>query len=193
MAVELHIDIDEVLAGLNKMRLDAAVSKPQFRRIVSKELAAARRDIAKDAKGVMKHDPRQAWKGVKTVTYKRKTLGGLLAILEPRGKVYRSNYRTPKKVRSGKVGGNRAPAHPDYTIRRGEYWGQSRSFVLRFLNGTNTREAGRFTGKFRGANRGRISQSDGWFDRSAYKHAEEAVTRIGDRLREAVTKNFDEG
>ena len=193
MAVELHIDVDATMRDLEGMRLKGAVTKAQFRRIVSKELAVARRGIAADAKSVMQHDPRQAWKGVKSATYKRKALGGLLAILEPKGKVFRSNYRTPKMARVKKVGGNRAPAHPDYTIRRGEYWGQSRAFVLRFLDGTNPRTAGRFTGKFKGANRGRISKSEGWFERSAEKHAEAAAARIGERLTEAVTEYWKKG
>lgn len=185
------MDVDAVLRDLERMRLDRAVSKPQFRRIVKRELSVARRNVAKEARRVLKNDPRQAWKGVKTVTY-RKTLGGNIAILEPKGRVWRSDWKKPRKVRSGKIGGNRVTPHPDYTVRRDSYWGASRAFVLRFINsGTNIREAGRFSTKFKGANRGRITRETGWFEKAANREAEAAVERIQEQLTNEVIREYE--
>ena len=46
--------------------------------LIRKVLMAARRTISNDAKGVMKNDPRQAYKAVKSAVYRR-ILGGNVA------------------------------------------------------------------------------------------------------------------
>ena len=192
MAIELHIDIDTVLRDLENMRLERAVEKEQFRRIVRKELSVARRNLIKEARRVLEHDPRQAYKGVKMMVYRRKALGGNIAILEPKGKTLISDWKKPRKVRSSKIGGNRVKPHPDYTVRRDSYWGASRAFVLRFVNsGTNIREAGRFSNNFKGANRGRITKNLGWFERAADREAAAAVDRIKDEITAEVVREYE--
>ena len=51
--------------------------------LIRKVLLAARRTISGDAKGVIKSDPRQAYKAVKSAVYRR-ILGGNVSILSKR-------------------------------------------------------------------------------------------------------------
>ena len=188
-ALEFHVDVDAVLEGLEKMRTENGMTKRELRRLIGKELSVARREVAKAAKSAIGADPRQAWKGVKSVQYKKKALGGMVAILEPRGKVWTSNWQRPKKARAGKIGGNRMKRSAA-TIKRDSYWGASRAFVLRFLNsGTQIRRTGKQGKRYTGANRGLIT-GKGWFETSATAAAERAAARIVEGVKASVTKRF---
>ena len=67
--------------------------------LIRKVLLAARRTIAKDAKGVMKSDPRKAYKAVKSAVY-RQILGGSVSILNKRGTKFDS-YEPPRTLQPG--------------------------------------------------------------------------------------------
>jgi hypothetical protein len=109
----------------------------QVQKLIRKVLMAARREVAKAASGKMKSDPRKAYKAVKTAVYRR-ILGGSVSILNKRGTKF-DHYEPPRTLRPGQRGGNRRPRsqRSDNLLH---YAGDSRAFVLRFLNaGTNAR------------------------------------------------------
>jgi hypothetical protein len=122
-------------------------------KLIRKVLMQARSEIGKGIK-FDKGDPRQAYKAVKTAVY-RQILGGSVSILRKRraGTQF-SNYEPPRTLKAGQRGGNRRPRsqRSDNLLH---YAGDSRAFVLRFLNaGTNARYI-QFTGD---SNRSRVNR-----------------------------------
>ena len=119
-----------------KQELDALLmSNPEMekkvKKLIQKVLAAVRSSMSKEAKGIMKSDPRQAYKAVKSTVY-RQILGGSVSILQrKRAKGGGGNY-TPQRHPSHR-GGNRRP-RSQRTIALQSYWGADRGFILRFIN-----------------------------------------------------------
>lgn len=106
-------------------------------KLVRKVLMAARREVGKAAAGVMKSDPRKAYKAVKSAVY-RQILGGSVSLYNKRSVKFDS-YEPPRTLQPGQRGGNRRPRsqRSDNLLH---YAGASRAFVLRFLNaGTSGR------------------------------------------------------
>ena len=118
--------------------------------LIRKVLLAARKQISGSIQNgnVMKNDPRQAYKAVKSAVYRR-ILGGNVSILSKRraGKrgpeppvVHQLEHRTNSK--GNHRGGNRMP-RSRRTVDLLTYQGADRGFILRFLNaGTDNRESG---------------------------------------------------
>ena len=117
------------------------MSNPQMEKkvqgLIRNVLLAARRTIANDAKGAMQSDPRKAYKAVKSAVY-RQILGGSVSLYNrKRGKF--DNYEPPRTLQPGQRGGNRRQ-RSQRTDNVMHYAGESRAFILRFLNqGTNGR------------------------------------------------------
>ena len=85
----------------------------------------------------MKASPRQTYRAVKSAIY-RQILGGNVSLLNKRS-VKMSNYEPPRTLKSGKRGGNRK-SRSTRSEDLIHYAGDSRGFVLRFLNaGTDDR------------------------------------------------------
>ena len=75
--------------------------------LVRKVLMIARANIGRAASDVMKSDPRQAYKAVKTAVY-RQILGGNVSILNKRKAATKfSAYEPPRTLQQGQRGGNR--------------------------------------------------------------------------------------
>lgn len=111
------------------------MSNPQMEKkvqgLIRKVLLAARREVAQDAHGAMKSDPRKAYKAVKSAVY-RQILGGSVSLYNrKRGKF--DNYEPPRTLKEGQRGGNRRQRSPR-TNNVMHYAGESRAFILRFLN-----------------------------------------------------------
>lgn len=108
----------------------------KVQKLIRRVLMAARKEISQAAGDAMKSDPRQAYKAVKTSVY-RQILGGSVSILNK--KHGKQGYSTPEPpVHTGR-GGNRRP-RSSRTIALQSYIGDSRAFILRFLNaGTEDR------------------------------------------------------
>lgn len=121
------------------------------KKLVETELKRVQKATQQAAKAVLGSDPRQAYKGVRVVKYKR-IMGGNINILSPRkGGAYVINtadiiYRKRYRYRSSR------------TKALQEYAGPSRSFVLRFIEGgTIKRTAGtKYSSKGGSGNRGII-------------------------------------
>jgi hypothetical protein len=137
---------------LEALMMSNPAMEKQVQKLIRKVLMAARREVAKAASGKMKADPRKAYKAVKTAVYRR-ILGGSVSILNKRGTKF-DHYEPPRTLRPGQRGGNRRPRsqRSDNLLH---YAGDSRAFVLRFLNaGTNARYI-QFTGD---SNRSRVNR-----------------------------------
>ena len=99
--------------------------------LIRKVLLAARRTIANDAKDTMKIDPRKAYKALKITVY-RQILGGSVSLYNrKRGKF--DSYESPRTLKAGQRGGNRRQ-RSQRTDNVMHYAGESRAFILRFLN-----------------------------------------------------------
>ena len=115
------------------------MSNPQMEKkvqgLIRKVLMQVRKMVAQAAQqpSVMKSDPRQAYKAVKTAVY-RQILGGNVSILSKRKRGTQfSAYEPPRKLRPGQRGGNRLP-RSQRTYDLIHYAGSDRGFILRFLN-----------------------------------------------------------
>jgi hypothetical protein len=150
-----NIQVDGIVKQkqeLEALMMSNPAMEKQVQKLIRKVLMAARREVAKAASGKMKSDPRKAYKAVKTAVYRR-ILGGSVSILNKRGTKF-DHYEPPRTLRPGQRGGNRRPRsqRSDNLLH---YAGDSRAFVLRFLNaGTNARYI-QFTGD---SNRSRVNR-----------------------------------
>lgn len=133
-AVEQRKELERLLMT------DPSMEK-EVQKLIRKVLFVVRKRIGEAAqnKSVMKADPRQAYKAVKTAVY-RQLLGGNVSILSKRhaGSKF-SAYEPPRKLTAGQRGGNRRK-RSDRSADLLHYAGSDRGFVLRFLNaGTGNR------------------------------------------------------
>lgn len=104
--------------------------------LIRKVLMVARKELSKVASDAIKSDPRKAYKAVKTSVY-RQILGGSVSILNK--KHGKQGYVTPEPPQRTGRGGNRRQRNPK-TIAVQSYIGDSRAFILRFLEaGTGVR------------------------------------------------------
>lgn len=103
-----------------------------IRRIIARGLKKMKTQMGKQATAAMDNDPRQAYKAVRYMVY-RKTLGGNVNIL-PRDKAGAPGSYAPERHPSKGRGGNRRK--PSARTKQMEgYQGADRGFVLRFMNG----------------------------------------------------------
>ena len=156
--------------------------------LIRKVLLAARRTISGDIHGVIKNDPRQAYKAVKSAVYRR-ILGGNVSILNKRkagkrGPVPPVVHQLETRVNSkgNHRGGNRMPRS-----RRTEdlltYQGADRGFILRFLNaGTSDRES-------RIGNRGNISARS-FFATSSQQAMEKAAEQLDTLIEDLIKQEL---
>ena len=115
---------------LERLMMGNPQMEKRVQKIIRKVLMAARKDIMGSIN--FKHgDPRQARKAVKTAVYRR-ILGGSVSILNKRGVKF-DNYEPVRTLQPGQRGGNRR-VRSDRSNKLMHYAGESRAFVLRFLN-----------------------------------------------------------
>lgn len=185
---------------------------PNFQKKVNNAIRRILRDARKrlmgDASEVLKNDPRQAYKAIRTTVY-RKLLGGNINILSRRKAGKPGNYKKPRKGLP-KRGGNRWGIS-SRTIAMEGYQGMDRSFILRFSQGTVDRAIHSYTGKDGqrhdlrsggvshlllnkkgkiaghsiGGNRGRITGSS-WFGSSSQYALEQAIGKLQDFIDEII-------
>jgi len=170
------IDTHYAIKGLENIRFDKADRRP-VNKIIKKELATARKEVLKDAKRVVRRDPRKALSGLRYVMYKR-VFGGKIDIFEPKNKTYTASWNPERKLKPHQVGGNRRK-QSSTTRKKNEYWGASRAFVLRFFNaGAHQNRRGKMPG-------------EGWFGNAAKTAAQKASERIGIEMRKYVIEKYN--
>lgn len=159
----------------------------RVQKLIRQVLLAARRMVSNDAKGVMKSDPRQAYKAVKTAVY-RQILGGNISLLNKKNAKGGGTYEPPRTLRPGQRGGNRVPRSMR-TQQVMSYVGSERSFILRFLNqGTTGREAGSRGGRLSGY-RGRIAPRN-FFGTSSHTAMQKAAGELSTLIDEMIKKEL---
>ena len=122
LRIESNVHLEKLLTSDPKM-------EAEIRAIVSKVLRTAVKEVSHDAAQFIQNDPREAYKAVRKMVYKR-VLGGNINILSPR--------RAGK--RGAAPGGSRGRLSRTTDIL--SYRGVDRSFILRFLDsGTDDRRA----------------------------------------------------
>ena len=122
LRIESNVHLEKLLTSDPEM-------EKEIRAIVSKVLRTAVKEVSHEAARYIQNDPREAYKAVRKMVYKR-VLGGNIKILSPRkaGK------------RGAAPGGSRGRLSRTTDIL--SYRGVDRSFILRFLDsGTNDRRA----------------------------------------------------
>ena len=170
-------DLDKVLMTDDHL-------KKEVRKMLGKLLRQARNRVSKDARGVIKNDPRHAYKAVKHAVYKQ-ILGGNISILNPRkasSTRAKLNKRTKLSMNPHQRGGNRMK-RCQRTEDLDSYYGKDRGFILRFLNaGTSDRVT-----KTHNARRGNISARN-WFAGASHKEMELTAEEFAKWLDEEISK-----
>lgn len=174
---------------INK-ELDALLmSNPRMEKevvaLIRKVLAMARKDISNAAKGIMKSDPRQAYKAVKMSVWKQ-ALGGSTSILSRRrASGGTSSYQKPRTLQQGQRGGNRVP-RSGRTEQIDSYMGADRGFILRFFNADRhePREAGTRGGGLHG--RRGMMPTNQFFAPSSQRAMEAAAQRLAEHLEHLI-------
>lgn len=123
------------LAELSK-KLDAMLTtnpemEKSIRRIIARGMKQMKTWMSKQAATKMDNDPRQAYKAVRYMVYRR-ILGGNVNILQRRKAGAAGSY-TPERHPSKGRGGNRMK-RSDRTAALEGYQGEDRGFILRFIN-----------------------------------------------------------
>lgn len=176
--------------ALESLLMSNPAMEKKVQGLIRKVLLAARREVSNAANqtSVMKSDPRQAYKAVKSAVYRR-ILGGNISILSkkragargPVPPIYHAlEHRTNSK--GNHRGGNRMPRS-----RRTEdlltYQGADRGFILRFLNqGTNDRES-------RIGNRGHIAPRS-FFANSSQQAMEKAAEQLDGLIEDLIKQEM---
>jgi hypothetical protein len=172
---------------LESLMMSNPEMEKRVQKLIRQVLLSARRMVSNDAKGVMKSDPRQAYKAVKSSVYKR-ILGGSVSILNRKNAKGGGSYEPPRKLRQGQRGGNRVP-RSQRTQQVMSYEGADRAFILRFLNaGTDVREAGTRSGRMSG-NRGRIAPRN-FFANSSHTAMQKAAEQLSTLIDEMIKKEI---
>jgi hypothetical protein len=173
--------------ALESLMMSNPEMEKRVQKLIRQVLLSARRMVSNDAKGVMKSDPRQAYKAVKSSVYKR-ILGGSVSILNRKNAKGGGSYEPPRKLRQGQRGGNRVP-RSQRTQQVMSYEGADRAFILRFLNaGTDVREAGTRSGRKSG-NRGRIAPRN-FFANSSHTAMQKAAEQLSTLIDEMIKKEI---
>jgi len=170
-----------------KQRLEYIQTKdPQMKRTITKIVREAMNRVYKkmqaEAKGAMNTDPKQAYRALNKMVYKR-IFGGNVNILTGRRK--RADANVPEAPGRGHlVGGNRMKRSAT-TQRMLGYWGEDRGMILRWLNmGTDPRES-------RCGNRGSIAATR-WFSNNAPQAMYDACQMITETIDEVITEVWGE-
>lgn len=150
-------------------------------KIVRQVLLKARNRVSRDIRGSLGSDPRQAYRAVKHMVYKR-ILGGNISILNKRRRSGKMAPLPTNPDRKGKRGGNRTPR-----TKRTEdlitYWGTDRGFILRFLNsGTDQRQS-------RYGNRGSIPTRN-FFASAGQEEMEAAAQQLSELIEQEFNNTF---
>lgn len=187
-ALEAYASHERIIAKmhrqLSKMNIKEVDKQATEKKLVNAELKRIQKVTQQAAKAAMGSDPRQAYKGVRVVKYKR-IMGGNINILSPRrGGIYVINtadiiYRKRYRFRS------------ERTKALQSYAGPSRSFVLRFVEGgTVKRTAGtKYSSRGGNGNRGFITARH--FMRVAQYEMSTAPDRLWKQLEITFDKQFD--
>lgn len=181
---EVEVVTVKQMEELDRLLVSHPEMKRRVHRVLAEVLRKARTAVSREAKGVLRSDPRQAYRAVKRTVYKR-LLGGAVSILpKRRASAVRVEVKHERKLVPGQRGGNRRE-RSERTERIDSYFGADRGFILRFVNAGTKERVTRY------GNRGSIA-ARGWFGMAAQREMERAAREfcdLIDREIEMVNRN----
>ena len=175
--------IEQYKEALRKLQTDNPRTKKELQAIIRRAINEARKNVIKDAKGVLQNDPRHAYKAVRNSVYKQ-ILGGQINILSSRHRGAATKYERPRTLQEGQRGGNRRQRSLR-TMQIDSYEGVDRGFILRFQNAGTVERETRF-GK-----RGSLAARH-WFGISSAFQMDAAASRIAEEIEAMLQQEFHE-
>lgn len=176
--------IEQYQEALRKMQTDNPRTKKELQAIIRRAIGEARKNVIKDAQGVLDNDPRNAYKAVRNSVYKQ-IFGGQINILSSRKRGAATNWVKPRKERPANARGGNRRLRSLRTMQLDSYEGADRGFILRFQNaGTAERET-RY-GK-RGSLRARH-----WFGISSAFQMDAAASRVAEEIENLLQQEFQQ-
>ena len=174
--------IEQYQEALRKMQTDNPKTKKELQAIIRRAIIEARKNVVKDAQGVLENDPRHAYKAVRNSVYKQ-IFGGQLNILSGSRRGNATKWVKPKKNRPENArGGNRRKRSVE-TMRYDSYEGADRGFILRFQN------AGTVVRNTRYGNRGSL-RARHWFGISSTFQLDAAATKVAEEIENLLQQEF---
>lgn len=161
------------------MQISGRELEKTLHKLLGNVIKEARNRVSERTKQIIDNDPRQAYRAIKHMVYRR-VLGGNISILQKRrgSSVKMMQVPEPKK-RVGR-GGNRIP-RSQRTTDLMSYYGDSRGFVLRFLNSGTTERQSRF------GNRGHIAARN-WFPNAGQAEMKIASEKLALLIEQEIAK-----
>lgn len=176
--------VEHYKEALAKLQTDNPKTKQEIQRIIRNAIGKARRNVIRDAQGVLENDPRQAYKAVRNSVYKQ-VFGGQINILPSRKRGAPTSYVRPRKLDANphQRGGNRRPRVVEDAMRIDSYHGVDRGFILRFQNaGTVERES-------RYGKRGSLRPRN-WFGISSAYQMDAAADEVAQEIENMLQQEF---
>lgn len=189
MAVDsqnLQIETDRVITLMQKqleqMSYEEIDKEATKKKLVDEELKRVQRATQSAARAALGDDPRQAYKGVRAVKYKKIFGGNVNILTSSKGGTYVSTVdrmRVRNRYRSQR------------TKKMESYAGPSRAFVLRFIEkGTVQRTAGtKYSSRGGSGNRGAITAKN--FMSTAQNQMAAAPDRLWKQIETILNKQFE--
>ena len=154
----------------------------KVRKILSKVVREAAKQVSLSASAAIPNDPRKAANAVRSTTYQM-LLGGNVNLYNSRKAGKGQPYYPVRRLRDGQRGGNRIP-RGRVTERMMGYVGMDRGFILRWL------ESGTATRTSRYGNRGAIAARN-WFTPASDRAMNAAIDHFNTLLEELITKEMN--
>lgn len=174
--------IEQYQQTLAKMQTDNPRTKKELQAIIRRAIVKARKNVEKDAKGVLENDPRHAYKAVRNSVYKQ-IFGGQINILPNRTRGAATSYIKPHKQRPENARGGNRRTRSMRTMQIDSYEGADRGFILRFQNaGTADRQT-------RYGNRGSL-RARHWFGISSTLQMDTAASKIAEDIETMLQQEF---
>lgn len=178
--------LQERIKEIRQLATDSPRMKKELTAIIRRAIAWAKKNVVKDARGVLDNDPRSAYKAVRYSVYKQilQIFGGQINILSPRHRGAPTNYVRHRKLDDNphQRGGNRRQRSLR-TMQVESYEGKDRAFILRFLNaGTSERET-------RYGNRGSLPARN-WFATSSTLQMDTAARMVVEDIEKLLSEEF---
>lgn len=173
--IENNIHLERLLTTHPEM-------EKKVRKILSKVVREAAKQVSLSASAAIPHDPRKAANAVRSTTYQM-LLGGNVNLYNSRKAGKGQPYYPVRRLRDGQRGGNRIP-RSRRTEQMMSYVGADRAFILRWL------ESGTATRTSRYGNRGAIAARN-WFTPASDRAMNAAIDQFNTLLEELITKEMN--
>ena len=176
--------IEQYQEALRKMQTDNPATKRALQAIIRRAIGEARKNVIKDAQGVLENDPRHAYKAVRNSVYKQ-IFGGQINILSSRHRGAATKWVKPRKERPENARGGNRRKRSQRTMQLDSYEGADRGFILRFQNaGTVERET-------RYGSRGSL-RARHWFGTSSAFQMDAAASRVAEEIENLLQQEFQQ-